>query len=504
MLLPNAWLVIVIVLLLGLLFEVLAVLIGKGPSRRVPVYISIVLNGFGSGLLLTEAFGIMSAVIVVCTMYRTINMMRFVAGRLHEDYVGIAVARTWLKIILLQFGILLVWFVWRVLGMHEYADKLHAIVAALVAGICILILFNTIIRMPRKSQYVDTAKLKSYPTVSVLIPARNETQDLPACIEMVLANDYPKLEVLVLDDCSQDNTPDIIKKFAHTGVRFIPGENPKTNWLAKNQAYARLSKEATGELLLFMGVDVRLHQKSIYELVALMQHRKLTMLSVMPRRGGQRLLGMLVQPMRYWWELSLPKQLFKIPPVLSTVWMIDAATFRKSGGMAAVSRSVLPEAYFARKANDLKEYAFISATNQLPVETLKSVHEQVDTAIRTRYPQVKREPFNVLLVAFFEVAALLVPLMYVLLGLAAGEYQTLWWLALVASTAYGLSHVLIAKLSNPGLWLISIVAWPIITVVELILLHLSMLRYEFGDVNWKERNICLPVMQVIPKLPKLP
>ena len=48
---------------------------------------------------------------------------------------------------------------------------------------------------------------KDLPSISVLIPARNETEELHACLDALVASDYPKLEILVLDDCSQERQP---------------------------------------------------------------------------------------------------------------------------------------------------------------------------------------------------------------------------------------------------------------------------------------------------------
>src|SRR5688500_11530400 len=73
-------------------------------------------------------------------------------------------------------------------------------------------------RMPRE------IKLRTeMPSVTVCIPARNEMHALAECLERVLASDYEKLEILVFDDSSLDDTPTLIKSFAHEGVRFVPG-----------------------------------------------------------------------------------------------------------------------------------------------------------------------------------------------------------------------------------------------------------------------------------------
>ncbi|MBC7317136.1 MAG: glycosyltransferase, partial [Chloroflexi bacterium] len=50
------------------------------------------------------------------------------------------------------------------------------------------------------------------PLVSVLIPARNEARNIGACLESLVAQDYPNLEILVLDDDSSDATASIVQE----------------------------------------------------------------------------------------------------------------------------------------------------------------------------------------------------------------------------------------------------------------------------------------------------
>ena len=61
------------------------------------------------------------------------------------------------------------------------------------------------------------------PTVSVCIAARNERNALTQSLERILASNYERQEILVLDDASEDDTSLVINSFAHAGVRFIPG-----------------------------------------------------------------------------------------------------------------------------------------------------------------------------------------------------------------------------------------------------------------------------------------
>src|SRR5665648_287743 len=101
------------------------------------------------------------------------------------------------------------------------------------------------------------------PTVSVCVPARNETHAMTRCLEAVLASDYEKLEVIVLDDSSVDDTSVLIKSFAHEGVRFVSGETLPTGWLGKNHALHGLQNEASGSILLFIDVDTHISPTTI-------------------------------------------------------------------------------------------------------------------------------------------------------------------------------------------------------------------------------------------------
>src|SRR5688500_15392505 len=53
----------------------------------------------------------------------------------------------------------------------------------------------------------------NHPAVSVIICAKNEDHNLPEFLPLVLEQDYPDFEVVLVDDCSSDNTPDVLREF---------------------------------------------------------------------------------------------------------------------------------------------------------------------------------------------------------------------------------------------------------------------------------------------------
>lgn len=344
------------------------------------------------------------------------------------------------------------------------------------------------------------------PSLSILIPARNETEDLDRCLRALTASNYPKLEILVLDDCSATRrTPEIIRSFAHDGVRFLQGEVPDENrWLAKNFAYEQLASEASGELLLFCGVDVLLEPGSLRQLVAILESRGKDMLSVMPLRAdGEGRGSSMLQAMRYYWETCLPRRLFKRPPVLSSCWLIRREMLEHMGRFDAISRSVVPESALARRAVTTDAYSFIRSDDSLGIYSNKSAGEQYGTTLRVRYPQLHRRLELVALTACFELTCLLGPLVGLCLAgnlSHAMDYIAIWAVALVCLfVTYGLVSVG-ARLTNPWFgWLLM----PVAFLLDIAMLHVSMWQYEFRSVQWKGRNVCIPVMRVEPHLPKL-
>jgi hypothetical protein len=108
----------------------------------------------------------------------------------------------------------------------------------------------------------------------------------------------------------------------------------------------------------------------------------------------------------------------------------------------------------------------------------------------------------VALTALFELFCLLGPLIGLCLAGSlshAMAYVAIWTVALVCLfVTYGLVSVG-ARLTNPWFgWLLM----PVAFVLDIAMLHISMWQYEFSNIQWKGRNVCIPVMQVEPRLPK--
>ena len=98
----------------------------------------------------------------------------------------------------------------------------------------------------------------SWPRLSVVVPCRNEEAAIRNALASLLAQDYPHLEVIAVDDRSDDATGAILDGLAaaHPALRVVHVEALPAGWLGKTNAMSRGAAESTGEWLLFTDADV--------------------------------------------------------------------------------------------------------------------------------------------------------------------------------------------------------------------------------------------------------
>lgn len=200
----------------------------------------------------------------------------------------------------------------------------------------------------------------AWPRVSVLIPARDEAQRIGPCVASLLAQEYPNLEILVLDDESQDDTARIVDEAAmhdpRGRVRLLHGAALPAGWLGKCHACAQLAAVASGDYLLFTDADTLHGPTSIASALAAAEQRHLGLVSVLPRQRAQTWAETLLLPLLPFNILTLlPVGLVRRRPNPSlSAGIGQFLFFRRSaylatGGHAAVRDRVLDDVELARR-----------------------------------------------------------------------------------------------------------------------------------------------------------
>lgn len=133
-----------------------------------------------------------------------------------------------------------------------------------LAFVTLLVLLGTLAELGRGGRSLvflrDVAPFSDaeMPSVSVVIAARNEARGIEAALRSVLAQEGPDVEVIVVDDRSDDETPAILDAMAGANPRLkvIHVAELPPKWLGKNHALWVGAQAARGELLLFTDADV--------------------------------------------------------------------------------------------------------------------------------------------------------------------------------------------------------------------------------------------------------
>jgi chlorobactene glucosyltransferase len=196
------------------------------------------------------------------------------------------------------------------------------------------------------------------PAVSIIVPARNEEQNIARCLGGLLAQDYPdeKLQIVVVDDGSEDRTSAIAQDLAQRDARIklLRNDSLPPGWLGKPHACWRGVQESEGDWICFIDADTVAQPPLIRTAVHTARERSVHLLSLEPFQE----LGSL------WERLLLPAGFFLIAftqdlrktndphvaeaSVNGQFLLVRRDAYETAGGHAAVRSAVAEDSALAR------------------------------------------------------------------------------------------------------------------------------------------------------------
>ncbi|OYT72000.1 MAG: glycosyl transferase [Chloracidobacterium sp. CP2_5A] len=120
--------------------------------------------------------------------------------------------------------------------------------------------------------------------VSVIVAARNEANTIELALRSLLAQDHPTLEIIVVNDRSEDATGDVLARLQREcpSLKVITVTALPPGWLGKNHAHWAGAKAAQGDFLLFTDADIVMHPSAIRQAVAFAAAERLDHLAMGP------------------------------------------------------------------------------------------------------------------------------------------------------------------------------------------------------------------------------
>lgn len=329
---------------------------------------------------------------------------------------------------------------------------------------------------------------KSSRKISILIPARNEEQNISVCLDAILIQSYQDYEVIVLDDDSNDNTYKIAEEYSkkENRIKVVKGKSLPIGWLGKNWACFQLARYAENELFLFIDADVRLNKYAVENAINLFEEKKINLLSVFPSQKINSIGAQLVTPLMNWILLTfLP--LIKVytshnPSFVAAngqFILIDRTTYESTGGHSSVRDQVVEDMEIARrvKKRGLKMLTALGS-NSICCRMYKSLEESVNGFSKNFFRGFNINPVAFLLLLAFIIIVFFTPIILSLVNIK--------FLLIVSLILIG--RVFISMMSKQN-----IILNMVLHFIQMIVLVLVGVKSVFvtvsGIIEWKGRKI---------------
>jgi chlorobactene glucosyltransferase len=350
-------------------------------------------------------------------------------------------------------------------------------------------------RLPRP------AALEDPPLVSVILPVRNLVSTGRACLDSLLAQDYPRQEILVVEGGSDDGTGEVLETYGDR-IRLIEEPPLPEGWVGKNWACKQGAAQARGDILLFTDGDTVHSPELLRRTVAYLLAEDLDLLTLYPH--------LLVES--FWERTVLPFMIFLIGISHRGAWvnrpdkrwavangqylLFPRASYEAIGGHDAVYDRVDEDYRLALRVKKAgRRLCMADSRQRLRVRMYTSLGALWQGFTKSAFPgldfRVRRIALNTAGLFFGMLLPLLLLSAGLVLFLLQGPTLVLWagaglmgliWIRVALAYAFLKVPVAYAFLA------------PVATVVVMGILIDSARRYlREGGVSWKGRMYGMPL-----------
>jgi hypothetical protein len=305
------------------------------------------------------------------------------------------------------------------------------------------------------------------PLVSIIFAARDEAEKLPAAIKTLLAQDYPRFEVVAVNDRSTDHTSAILHEFERTSRNLIVTDiaNLPVGWLGKPHALVAGFEKSRGDWLVFTDADVHFAPDVLRRAVALASGRRwdhLTLLTSVEMHGFWETAAISYFGLGFVfgnepWLVSNPRSARYVG--VGAFQLVRRAAYEKCGGHARLRMDVIEDMKLGKlmKMGGLRSGVAV-AQDMISVRWHSGVRNVIRGVTKNMFAAVHYNPFFALGAMLLSVTMSVLPFFglafasgwaRVFAGVAAGAavviHGGMIW-STDASPLYGLTHPLGALL----------------------------------------------------------
>lgn len=199
------------------------------------------------------------------------------------------------------------------------------------------------------------------PKVTAFIPAKDEQDALGDCLASVAAQDYPDLEIVVVDDRSTDRTPEIARTFAESDrrARVVTIADLPLGWTGKTHALHLAAEQARGEWFWFIDADTRHAPESLAVALEYARSHDAALMSLIPLMRCETFWENVVQPlagivlMQSYPPIFVNNDRMKLAFANGQYILIRRDAYLAAGGHSAVRDKFVEDIYLARRVKGL-------------------------------------------------------------------------------------------------------------------------------------------------------
>jgi len=333
-----------------------------------------------------------------------------------------------------------------------------------------------------------TEEITDTPSISVIIPARNEEKNLPLLLRDLGAQTTAVREIIIVDDMSEDGTARVAQEH---GAKLIRLEDKPEGWTGKSWACQNGADAAAGEIFLFLDADVRLGKDGIRSLVEAFRKAG-CVISVQPYHRTEKvyeqfsMMFNLIQIAATGTALPRPLDIGLYGPVI----LISRSDYEKVGGHESVRQSVVEDMALGTRLREtgVPYRLFVGSPSVSFRMYASGLRDLLQGWTKNIASGAARIPLALFAAVFFWIASLLsVPIQIIKFSAS----QNWPWL-LVYCMLYLVWVLVLAILSRRvgrfKLW--TLVFYPVLMPVMTVVFIVSGFRKLFGlKVKWKGRAI---------------
>jgi chlorobactene glucosyltransferase len=339
--------------------------------------------------------------------------------------------------------------------------------------------------------------LKNPPLISILIPARNEAENISRCLKSLLKQDYPNLEIVVLNDNSTDGTSKVVKVIAQKDnrVRLVEGAPLEEGWTGKNFASHQLAKYAKGEYFIFTDADTLHFPKTVSSAFGALITTKVDALSIYPRQIMVTFAERMAVPIiNIALQCFIPFILIKKSksPLFSTAlgqfMMFKREAYEKIGGYESIKGHMVDDIQISKRVKK-SGYKFMvfDGRNTIYCRMYKNLKGVVIGMAKSIYPAVNGNILALFSFTGLLTATLLIP--FTLLPLGAFLFD--WPVAIIRLIIFQIIIVLSIKMIFAIRYkqrMLDILLAPVSMAIIDALIFVSFFQAKYGEgLSWKGR-----------------